>query len=249
MLFRSVVFPIIGSCFMPNKKVRKSNQNGSMAKISAAVAPTVFKALVTGTVASFTGSVQFLGGTLASVGVTLHEGRLSSVSPNWTFWRLKRLRFRANPSTTSGAITVISWVPSSEGITLPTTLGDAVATLPNAICWGYTVQTTPGDWCNVPPALLKGQLEWYRTSTSGPEAGFMSNGYLVFFSSGTSGFVNAEIEGEMEFKGPVDSAIALARTREAVVSSLKDDYVLVPRVLSTGISPALPRPGGGGSAC
>lgn len=156
--------------------------------------------------------------------------RITNVGDNYLHWRFKRLRvtsvlsgggvttaeqFGAGPTTVYNANGVIQMIAFSMGDTtklsgIPTT---AQASQMPCFALGNGFQRIS---FNVPPRVLQrdGAVPWYETQTRGSESeAFRIPGFL-WYSSVVEHTVNGDlsqqimIEGDIEFRDPVDSVLS-----------------------------------------
>jgi len=121
-------------------------------------------------------------------------GRFAAVADGFTLFRIVKARFRLHVNLGTQAM---CFEPGIQDTPPATTL--AICDSPNARYIGAG-QTVPSDWSVIPPSLLRGPLEWYKSINGVASSWEECPGQFY----GASAAVNTyEIEWTAQFKGGV----------------------------------------------
>jgi hypothetical protein len=144
-----------------------------------------------------------LAAGVASFGLSPGAGlsnRLNTISDAFEMYRFTKLHFRILPSDVSAtAKMAVCFVPA-DLTTAPSTVVQCFDTNLVSYWAGFEVQTVPGDWVEVPPAVLSGLFPWYRTQGGGGTTEESTQGQFYVVGTGTQNYC-VDIRGVVELKG------------------------------------------------
>lgn len=189
-----------------NRSRRRAGGNrsgGSVPQISA----VRFHALLTATLSGVTGNfTSILAPRNTNFGV-------DEICDQFDLYRLSRLRYRVFPMDPTNTVNqAAAWVPDIDVQT--------VTAAQNAMNPFAAVQTpfcgVPSRWIKIPPASLKGMLDWYKCTADSGATEFEDQG-LIIFAGGLSDTMVVEVDGVFDFKNPVNAAVMLERNIERMV--------------------------------
>lgn len=138
------------------------------------------------------------------------SSRLDAIGPMYAFYRFKRIKITIYPLSSSTA--AVCYVPANTGVTAPTSLEDAVEEVHGMYIGGMTVPRS----MTLGFKALRGLLDWYRSSTSGVDVTETSQGIIFIRTSGATDTYQVVVEGIIEYRDAVDSAVAITRIKEKV---------------------------------
>ncbi len=133
------------------------------------------------------------------------QPRIGQMADCWKLYRYKRLRFRLLPlSFSSAADCVIAAYSQSVTDTSPLTFGNINDFLFQCSVTG--TMTQPANWVTIPRSTLQGPMEWYWAvvGTAVPVEEIQGTFFFAALSGTGTPTIVLEIEGEIEFSGPVD---------------------------------------------
>lgn len=124
----------------------------------------------------------------------------------YAMYRIKKLRYRLYRSTTNATTQVAVFVP---GVTDngPGTISVA-ALIPHCAILPLSA-TVPTPWKNVPPAILKSYMPWFKTILGSPDPAEETQGN-IFLRGNTTDQYAIEIDAIFEFREPLSTSVTPA---------------------------------------
>ncbi len=165
--------------------------------------------------------------------------RLLGIADDWKLYRFRRFRFRIKaPGTLVNELIVAAYSPSVMD-TIPA-FGDL-----NEFATSVSLSlqaTCDGDWMNVPPAALKGPLDWYWAIPGTASSVEEVQGTLALASSNSASTAGPfiEMEGDIEFSGSVDSGSTPEMRVKAHMSAKKEELLRILAFQADGTPGAKP---------
>lgn len=145
---------------------------------------------------------------------------LTSLLSCYELWRLRKLKVTLHPRSSTQSSLGCCYIPDVD-VTNPATLADVVDELDSVVQPGAN-RTSVFYSFSVPSVRLKGQLDWYKCTPDAAATGFEGPGSLVFFGTGTE-TIDCVIDGEIEFKNPIDASIAMKSMKDKVRQEVIDE--------------------------
>ncbi len=158
--------------------------------------------------------------TAGTLQQSLHPSALSNlaaISSVYELYRYTQLSYQLQPRPTSGNSLTVGYYPDAT-ITSPSGQSQALENLDARVIAGAGLQTVPVSH-TIPPARLRGQLEWYKAVQDAAANEFEVQGYLSFFGTGTEA-VNTIVRGVCEFKNPIDAGTAYQVVKKKVMDEM-----------------------------
>jgi len=158
------------------------------------------------------------------------SSRTLSAADNFELYRVTRLRYRQHVPTGGTGQTVVAYYAGVTDTPPATNVANMEAT--NHNFFSGLNGSPPSRWTNVPRGQLAGYQPWYKTIVGTPDPSVEIQGILNITGStpATIQYV-VEIEGVIEFKGPVDAASTPESRRARMYAT---QYAVLQKILAEG---------------
>ncbi len=165
------------------------------------------------------GQTQTLSSGLAQLALLAVCGAASQMVTSFEYYRVSRFSFRLHPNTAmTSNFQAMAYIP--EAVVPSGATGDLSRVIDCALV--AKSNTMPSSWITVNPRRLEGSLKWYKANADSGDVDFENQGILDFSGTGAE-TVLFETRGVIEFKNPIDSALALAKIRDNIRKEVIDE--------------------------
>lgn len=160
--------------------------------------------------------------------------RVVAISDAFALYRVVRLKYRLRRLTaTLGGAQAVAYYPGVVDTVPNTTKLNSESLYVTSLC---NQETVPSSWVELNREELAAYSVWLKTKSGSIDAGEEVQGYLLGTGSGTDLWC-VEVEGEIEFKGPVDPSSTPEEKKAKYLREQKLKLLEVMSVdLKTGVS-------------
>ncbi len=149
-------------------------------------------------------------------------GRLATLADAWGLFRVRKLKFRQHRQAALAGALQVATVVSDFVDAYPSTFQSACEMGPAAVI--SALQTVPSDWVEVPPAVLRGALPWYKAVAGAPDSWDEVPVTFVIVGTGTDTFY-LELKLVVDFKDPLPAG-STPMMRELAKSKREREHIL-----------------------
>ncbi len=165
------------------------------------------------------GQAQALSSGLAQQALLNLAGAASQMVTSFEYYRVSKFSFRLHPNTAmTSNLQSMAYIPEA---TVPSGVTTDLSRVIDCALISKSA-TCPTSWVHVNPRRLEGALKWYKANADAGDVDFENQGVIDFAGTGAETVI-WETRGVIEFKNPIDSALALAKIRDNIRKEVIDE--------------------------